>query len=140
MPSKSHRFIKELQDRNKLQRNYTQNIDTLEQKIGITKIIQCHGSFATASCIDCKSTVPGEAIKSHIMSQTIPFCSKCVSDPNDEILKGVMKPDITFFGEKLPGIFDSSFEIDRECVDLLVVIGSSLKVMPVSGVICNIYV
>ena len=31
----------------KLLKNYTQNIDTLEQVAGIENVIQCHGSFAT---------------------------------------------------------------------------------------------
>ena len=42
-PSLSHRFIKSIEDHGKLLRNYTQNIDTLEQVVGLTNIIQCHG-------------------------------------------------------------------------------------------------
>ncbi|RKO90278.1 DHS-like NAD/FAD-binding domain-containing protein, partial [Blyttiomyces helicus] len=45
-----------------------------------------------------------------------------------------MKPDIVFFGEKLPKAFDEAFAEDREKVDLLVVMGSSLKVSPVADV------
>jgi len=44
-PSLSHKFIKLLEDKGKLLRNYTQNIDTLEQKAGITKMVQCHGKY-----------------------------------------------------------------------------------------------
>ena len=59
-----HSFIKLLQDKNKLLRNYTQNIDNLESYAGIHKenLIQCHGSFATASCITCGYKVDGEII------------------------------------------------------------------------------
>ena len=42
-PSPSHRFISALERRGKLLRNYTQNIDTLEQAAGITKVLHCHG-------------------------------------------------------------------------------------------------
>jgi NAD-dependent histone deacetylase SIR2 len=42
-PSPSHLFIKMLEDRGKLLRNYTQNIDTLENLAGITRVVQCHG-------------------------------------------------------------------------------------------------
>jgi NAD-dependent deacetylase sirtuin 1 len=42
-PSPSHRFIKLLEKRAKLLRNYSQNIDTLEQVAGIENVIQCHG-------------------------------------------------------------------------------------------------
>lgn len=40
-----HYFIKALEDNEKLLRNYTQNIDTLEQVAGIKRIVQCHGIF-----------------------------------------------------------------------------------------------
>jgi NAD+-dependent protein deacetylase SIR2 len=44
-----------------------------------------------------------------------------------------MQPDITFFGEQLPDkFFDSLNEVDRPAVDLVIVIGTSLKVKPVS--------
>ena len=46
-PSPCHKFIKCVESSGKLLRNYTQNIDTLEQVAGINNVIQCHGSFAT---------------------------------------------------------------------------------------------
>lgn len=45
MPSPSHRFIKRLEESGKLLRNYTQNIDTLEQMCGIRNVITCHGRY-----------------------------------------------------------------------------------------------
>ncbi len=44
-PSPSHRFISALEKRRKLLRNYTQNIDTLEQAAGITRVVHCHGKM-----------------------------------------------------------------------------------------------
>lgn len=46
-PSPCHQFIRCIESCGKLLRNYTQNIDTLEQVAGIHNVIQCHGSFAT---------------------------------------------------------------------------------------------
>lgn len=47
-----------------------------------------------------------------------------------------MKPDITFFGEDLPDAFSQRLTLhDREKVDLVLVIGTSLKVAPVSEVV-----
>ncbi len=43
-----------------------------------------------------------------------------------------MKPDIVFFGEGLGDQFHKSVARDKEQVDLLVMIGSSLKVRPVA--------
>merc|ERR1712012_1544333 len=46
--------------------------------------------------------------------------------------KAVMKPDIVFFGEGLPDHFHQSITEDKAEADLLIVIGSSLKVRPVA--------
>lgn len=54
-PSLGHMFIKELENHGKLLRNFTQNIDTIELTAGIERVIQCHGSFASASCMRCKA-------------------------------------------------------------------------------------
>lgn len=42
-PSPCHKFISMMDKQGKLLRNYTQNIDTLEQVAGVQRIIQCHG-------------------------------------------------------------------------------------------------
>ena len=58
-------------------------------------------------------------------------------DEDDDItVAGVMKPDITFFGEPLADSFHRRLlDHDREKVDLVLVIGTSLKVAPVSEVV-----
>lgn len=45
-----------------------------------------------------------------------------------------MKPDIVFFGEGLPDSFHSAIDDDKNNCDLLIVIGSSLKVRPVARI------
>ncbi|XP_075072542.1 NAD-dependent protein deacetylase sirtuin-1 [Mixophyes fleayi] len=127
-PSLCHKFISMLDKEGKLLRNYTQNIDTLEQVAGIQRIIQCHGSFAMASCLICKHKVDCEAVREDIFNQIVPRCSRC---PPDEPL-AIMKPDIVFFGENLPEQFHRAMKYDKDEVDLLIVIGSSLKVRPVA--------
>ncbi|KAG8683175.1 NAD-dependent histone deacetylase sir2 [Ceratobasidium sp. 395] len=49
-----------------------------------------------------------------------------------------MKPDIVFFGEPLTDDFDHYLFKDRETVDLLLVIGTSLKVAPVSEILTHV--
>ncbi|KAM6997144.1 NAD-dependent protein deacetylase sirtuin-1 isoform 2-T2 [Tautogolabrus adspersus] len=126
-PSPCHRFISMLDKQGKLLRNYTQNIDTLEQVAGVQRIIQCHGSFATASCLVCKHQVDCEAIREDIFNQVVPHCQQC-----QDIPLAIMKPDIVFFGENLPEMFHRAMKQDKDEVDLLIVIGSSLKVRPVA--------
>ena len=164
-----HSFIKMLQDKGKLLRNYTQNIDNLESYAGIKaeKLVQCHGSFATASCITCHWQLPGEKIFDHIRKLELPLCPYCykkrreyfplkLDDDDDNeydnqistnkssknsiagtALKsyGVLKPDITFFGEALPSKFHKTIREDVLECDLLICIGTSLKVAPVSEIV-----
>ncbi|XP_014216482.1 NAD-dependent protein deacetylase sirtuin-1 isoform X1 [Copidosoma floridanum] len=144
-PSPCHKFIKMLEKQNKLLRNYSQNIDTLERVAGIENLIECHGSFATASCTKCKFQVKSNDVKDEILAQKIPMCPKCQSqsaapmdkssiDENyrDLVAQGVLKPDIVFFGEGLPDAFHDAMANDKDVCDLLIVIGSSLKVRPVA--------
>ncbi|XP_034040814.1 NAD-dependent protein deacetylase sirtuin-1 [Thalassophryne amazonica] len=126
-PSPCHKFISLLDKHGKLLRNYTQNIDTLEQVAGVQRIIQCHGSFATASCLVCKHKVDCEAIREDVLNQAVPHCPRC-----PDISLAIMKPDIVFFGENLPEMFHRAMKQDKDEVDLLIVIGSSLKVRPVA--------
>uniref|UniRef100_A0A4W5NW56 protein acetyllysine N-acetyltransferase n=1 Tax=Hucho hucho TaxID=62062 RepID=A0A4W5NW56_9TELE len=100
-PSPCHKFISMLGKHGKLLRNYTQNIDTLEQVAGVQRIIQCHGTYLASSLLNY-----------------IPLA--------------IMKPDIVFFGENLPELFHRAMKQDKDEVDLLIVIGSSLKVRPVA--------
>lgn len=48
---------------------------------------------------------------------------------------GVLKPNVTFFGQVLPDNVSRCLESDRKKVDALIVIGTSLSVAPISKVI-----
>uniref|UniRef100_A0A8C1TXY8 protein acetyllysine N-acetyltransferase n=1 Tax=Cyprinus carpio TaxID=7962 RepID=A0A8C1TXY8_CYPCA len=85
-------------------------------------------SFATASCLVCKHKVDCEAVREEIFNQVVPHCPRCPAD----VPYAIMKPDIVFFGENLPEFFHRAMKQDKDEVDLLIVIGSSLKVRPVA--------
>uniref|UniRef100_T1HBF6 protein acetyllysine N-acetyltransferase n=1 Tax=Rhodnius prolixus TaxID=13249 RepID=T1HBF6_RHOPR len=139
-PSPCHRFIKMLEKQKKLLRNYTQNIDTLEKVAEIENVVECHGSFATASCTRCGHKVTSDDIKEDVFNQSIPFCPECNKSSQEHTTleagvltdRGIMKPDIVFFGEGLPERFHDAMAFDKDKCDLLIVIGSSLKVRPVA--------
>ena len=168
---------------------------------GIEKVIQCHGSFASATCMRCKASYTCEDVRADIFAQIVPRCEKCADEvvdvdvqpesqppqqPNhasdienslssaadtsiteaqitpttsasfldkptasqsrpsetdsedypfsDQRLNptNVIKPDIVFFGESLPELFHQRMAKDKDVCDLLIVIGSSLKVRPVA--------
>ncbi|KAI9735204.1 MAG: NAD-dependent histone deacetylase sir2 [Cirrosporium novae-zelandiae] len=159
----THAFIRLLQEKGKLLTNYTQNIDNLEAHASISpdKLIQCHGSFATATCIKCRMQVKGDHILKDLSAGIVAKCPRCIKDGMQKMKNingsrkrkfndiqddvhvedaiesaGAMKPDITFFGEQLPDSFERRFSRhDRHRCDLLIVIGTSLKVRPVSDII-----
>ncbi|KAK0561131.1 NAD-dependent histone deacetylase sir2 [Tilletia horrida] len=78
-PSPTHYFIKLLEERGQLLRDYTQNIDTLEHQAGITRVLPCHGSFATASCTEpgCTYRCKGEDIAGAVFQRRVPLCPRC---------------------------------------------------------------
>ncbi|EHA56672.1 hypothetical protein MCOR27_004416 [Pyricularia oryzae] len=208
--SPTHAFIAMLQEKGKLLTNYTQNIDNIEETAGIDpeRLVQCHGSWSSATCIRCGHKVPGKTIFPVVEAGGIPRCEKCgvasakassaqarnsssrsrqasksrkrkTSHDDDDsdgtysggpvssaktpgralrtsarhsngaagpeidasrrpVAKGegIMKPDITFFGEALPRRFgERLLGHDRDLVDLVIVIGTSLKVKPVSELV-----
>lgn len=127
-PTLTHSFVATLANKRKLLRNYSQNIDGLEHLASVPEeaIVECHGHFRTASCIKCKKPMDGDECKRIVLETTnVPACLKC---------GGHVKPDIVFFGEGLPDRFHNLLRKDVEQVDLLIVIGTSLQVAPVSHI------
>lgn len=103
---------------------FTQNIDCLERVAGVPsdKIIEAHGSFANQRCIECKEEYPEDKMKEHVFGGKVPHCDK-------EGCKGLVKPDIVFFGEPLPKAFDNN-TYQVAMADLVLVVGTSLSVYP----------
>ncbi|EFC35837.1 silent information regulator family protein, partial [Naegleria gruberi] len=131
-PTKAHYFIKLLEEKNKLKRLYTQNIDGLEAKSGITKehLVNCHGMYDIGHCIECsKEYSLSEIVKKMGTDEEvqIPKCDKCGH---------IVKPDIVLFGESLPNKYVDCCKSDllrsKDC-EVFIVIGTSLSVYPVAG-------
>ncbi|XP_076199709.1 NAD-dependent protein deacetylase sirtuin-3, mitochondrial isoform X4 [Aptenodytes patagonicus] len=61
-PNYAHYFLRLLHDKGLLLRLYTQNIDGLERVAGIPpdRLVEAHGTFATATCTVCRRKFPGE--------------------------------------------------------------------------------
>ncbi|XP_078537408.1 NAD-dependent protein deacetylase sirtuin-3, mitochondrial isoform X1 [Lissotriton helveticus] len=121
-PNYAHYFLRHLHDRGQLLRLYTQNIDGLERAAGIppSKLVEAHGTFATATCTVCLHSFPGQDFRLLILNGEIPYCPVC---------RGLIKPDIIFFGEELPRRFLLHLT-DFPLADLLIIIGTSLEVEP----------
>ncbi|SCU78658.1 LADA_0A06744g1_1 [Lachancea dasiensis] len=126
-PSNFHYLMRLFQDKGKLHRVYTQNIDTLERAAGILpdNLVEAHGSFAKNHCIKCHKVFVQEIFEQAI-NEDKEFL-KCVH------CNGLIKPQIVFFGENLPSLFFSSW--DDDCAKLgedhiVIVAGTSLAVYP----------
>lgn len=133
----THAFINLLQGKGKLQTNYTQNIDNVETSAGIPsdKLIQCHGSLKTATCLICKKIWSMEMFIDPICQGERPSCPGCkgTSERPRRHAAGLVKPDMIFFGDSLPTSFEKRWKDDKNSVDLVLAIGTSLRVYPVSG-------
>ena len=79
VPSVGHYFIKVLAEKQLLRRQFTQNIDMLERVAGIPPelLVEAHGSYANAHCIDCKAEHSFEFVKAGILEERIPLCTNC---------------------------------------------------------------
>ncbi len=88
-------------------KNYTQNIDTLETMAGVRKVLQCHGSFATATCLQCRRKVPGKEIEAEILSRRVPLCTGCNAT-------APVKAKVKKSKKKAKGEWDSDFEDESD--------------------------
>ncbi|KAG0029116.1 NAD-dependent protein deacetylase sirtuin-2 [Podila clonocystis] len=130
-PTLTHYLLPLLAKKGLLLRSYTQNIDSLEKMAGLPEdlLVEAHGSFATSKCIQCSIVSDSVWVKEHIMDSNIPYCKRC---------GGLVKPEITFFGEDLPSRFRDMAQVDFVDCDLLIVLGTSLKVEPFNKLITQV--
>jgi len=123
-PNPAHYAVAELDRLGKLDCVITQNIDYLHQKAGVPddKVFELHGNMQWVVCLDCGRRYPLAQIKARLgQGEEIPDCEAC---------RGILKPDVVFFGESLPGeVLLEATSRSSKC-DLFIVIGSTLVVYP----------
>ena len=145
-PTPTHAFLRMLHDSNKLLRIYTQNVDGLESLAGVPddRVVQCHGGFRSAHCIDCDKSHSMQLVRAccKLNAKIQPDGSGSAGGSGPVIptcdCGGLVKPQITFFGEALPKAFWCTLQGDLEACDCMIVVGTSLKVMPVSRLPCAV--
>jgi len=121
-PNSAHRSLSKLEAEGKLIGIITQNIDNLHQAAGSTKVIELHGNYLRAHCIECNTEYVGDAVHQRVANGEIPpKCEKC---------KGVLKAEAILFGEPLPeSAMAEAVRLCRE-TDLMLVVGTSLTIYP----------
>lgn len=124
-PNSAHHAIAELEQKGRIQTVITQNIDMLHQKAGSRRVIEMHGTLRTLSCTQCYRQQGYEAyLPNFIEKGAIPYCPECGA---------ILKPDVILFGEQLPQKAWLEAQREARSCDLLIVVGSSLEVLPVAG-------
>jgi len=123
-PNAAHKGLAKLEEANKLMGVITQNIDNLHQSAGNKRVIELHGNYLRAYCMDCATEYIGEDIHRRVVAGEIPpKCDKC---------GGVLKSEAILFGEPLPEKpMEEAVDMCRT-TDLLLIIGTSLTVYPVA--------
>lgn len=121
-PTKTHYFVRLLHDKGILLRHFTQNVDALDLLTGLPedKLIQAHGHIRSGSCIGCKEAYTFDYLKSSVLKNEVPKCTKC---------ENWVKPDVVLFGEGLPSVFWAKIPEFWKC-DCLIILGTSLVVQP----------
>jgi NAD-dependent deacetylase len=124
-PNVTHDVLSKLESSGILKSLITQNIDNLHRQAGSTNLIEVHGNYRTALCIDCDLELEIEVVFEKVVTDKIPLCDKC---------GGLLKPNVVLFGEMLPPEFmDGVDEIMK--ADFFLVLGSSLEVYPVAELV-----
>ncbi len=116
-PNAAHRKLAEMEQKGKLDGVITQNIDGLHQAAGSKKVWEIHGTLLRNYCMGCHKEYGNDVIFES--TESIPRCKECGK---------MIRPDVTLYGELLPGRTYEEAEGLIAYADLLIIGGTSLKV------------
>jgi NAD-dependent deacetylase len=132
-PSIVHNILADLENKGFVKAVITQNIDMLHQKAGSKKVIELHGSPAFHYCLRCagirlpfaEAAVRGGRSFHAVTAADLPLCPSCARP---------LKPAVTLYGEPLPIEARRAAEAEAQAADLMLVLGTSLKVQPAAEI------
>jgi len=115
-PNKGHLILAEWEKEKDIT-IITQNIDSLHQKAGSTSVMEIHGTLSTCTCTLCREK---KSMKEVMQTGYACSCS------------GLYKPDIVLYDEEVT-LIGEAFKV-AEGAELLMVLGTSLKVYPAASI------
>jgi NAD-dependent deacetylase len=123
-PNAAHAALAELERRGLLDAVITQNIDGLHAAAGSRTIVEVHGTVASSRCPVCGARFALHEARVRLDEDPdgIPRCDS----------GHVLKPDVILFGEDLPVAALAHARQLARTADLMLCIGTSLEVYPVS--------
>ena len=117
-PNIAHFALADLEENGFIKSIITQNIDNLHQEAGSKNVIDFHGNMSRMLCLSCKHFSP----KEEYSLDDLPLkCKEC---------GGLIKPDVTFYGESVPEPANTLSFRQAEMSDVFLLIGSTGEVYP----------
>ncbi len=145
-PNRGHRALARLEDAGIVAGVITQNVDGLHRAAGSRRVVDLHGDLARVRCTACDTALERWAMQARLTALNPGFESAVrtftadgdaeLQDgaessfrvPSCEHCGGILKPDVVFFGEKVPAErVERAWQLYEEG-EVLMVVGSSLAV------------
>lgn len=128
-PNAGHDAITALDRAGRLHTLVTQNIDGLHVRSGTDpeRVVEIHGTVHRWECVDCGARGPMEEALARVRAGE--------QDPPCPVCGGIMKSATILFGQSLVSADLARAELAAREADLLVVVGTSLTVYPVAGMV-----
>lgn len=146
-PNPAHVALATLERRGWVSGLITQNVDGLHPAAGSRNVVELHGNLAQTVCLDCGAVRPRRRLAERLDVLNpgfAPMPARMAPDGDADlhaaaerafvvapctVCGGVLKPDVVFFGERVPADrVERSFAM-LEAASALLVVGSSLTVM-----------
>ena len=145
-PNAAHRALAQMEQRGRIERLVTQNVDRLHQRAGSQRVVDLHGRLDEVRCMACDWRSPRDDFQRRLIERNpdgwqleatiapdgdadltgmdfdrfeVPPCPRC---------GGIVKPDVVFFGEGVPRERVDAATQAWQAADAVLVVGSSLMV------------
>jgi NAD-dependent SIR2 family protein deacetylase len=144
-PNAAHHAFAQWESTGTLHHVVTQNVDRLHQRAGSRAVVDLHGRLDVVVCLGCGARTSRSSLQEEIAEANPGWRADAVTAPDGDAdidarviesfvpphcnaCGGLLKPDVVFFGENVPG---ERYEHARDALggaDALLVAGSSLMV------------
>lgn len=145
-PAAGHAALAALERTGALQCTITQNVDDLHRRAGSRRVVDLHGRLARVRCMKCRRRSARATLQAVLAARNPAFIAReaALAPDGDADLEavefaafrvprcrhcgGILKPDVTFYGETIPSVRNRAADAAIAAADALIVVGSSLMV------------
>jgi NAD-dependent SIR2 family protein deacetylase len=145
-PNDAHRALARLEQQGRTEVLVTQNVDGLHQAAGSVAVIDLHGRLDQVRCLGCERRSDRERLQRRLLELNPHWArlDACAAPDGDADLEGLdfsgfeipacedcgglLKPDVVFYGESVPGDRVAAAAQAVQLADAMLVVGSSLMV------------